>query len=129
MFFNIIQSISTYVIPKHSFRRRVLITSFSSININVIPSFGHIVNINEVDRNKVVPPYLCRSMKSINGENKEELSTACPETLTHPDMFLSALRKPLKNPLQVNISMITSRDQDLAEDWDSDRSSIIIFIP
>ena len=27
---------------------------FRSININVVPSFGHIVNVSESDKNKVV---------------------------------------------------------------------------
>jgi hypothetical protein len=47
-----------HVIPEQHLRRRVAVTLLSSISINVIPSFGHIVNVGEGDKNKVVITFL-----------------------------------------------------------------------
>jgi hypothetical protein len=52
-----------------------------SININVIPSFGHIVNVSENDKNKVVIQIILRSMKLINGEKPKEPFILNLETL------------------------------------------------
>lgn len=51
------------VIPEHCWRRRVIVVSFSSININVIPSIGHIVNVSEVDRTRIVTPSLTQTQE------------------------------------------------------------------
>jgi hypothetical protein len=64
--------------------------NLSSININVIPSFGHIVNVSEGDKSKVVANISFRQDKLNNGEPKKEPYIPNLKTLTHHDMLPSA---------------------------------------
>ena len=69
------------------------ICSYDRININVIPSFGRIVNMNEYDKNQKVLINLFRFMMYKPGEEEKEPFTNDLQTLTHLDMFLLALGK------------------------------------
>lgn len=91
-----------------------------SININVIPTFGHIVNVNEPDRQAKVSLSSLSSEKSNNGEPETELSTQCPETSTLLATLPFRSRKLLKNLLLRTTSTTTSRDLDSAGDSASD---------
>ena len=94
----------------------------------MVPSFGHIVNINEVDKNKVVHNLLFRSMRLTSGGSRGEPFMPDPKISTPPDMLPSASKRLLKSPWPVSTSMTMSKGQDSAEDWASDHSSKIIFI-
>lgn len=110
----------SHVIPEHHFRRRVHAHPFRSININVIPSFGHIVNVSEPDKNKLVVQSWCRLEKLRPGEARRELFMSHPRTLTHHATLHSAWEKLSRSQLTKNISMNMSKDQGLAGDSDSD---------
>ena len=59
----------------------------------MIPSFGHIVNVSEGDKNKVVIDEIFRSTKLISGEKPKEPFILNQKTSTPLDMPLSALDK------------------------------------
>ena len=113
------------VLPKQHLRRRVSIPPLRSININVIPSFGHIVNVNDNDRRNIVRPYLPRSARFKAGEAGKELFTVSQETSTLPDMPHSVLRRLLRSLLPSSTSMTMLRDPVSAEDSVSDRSTFL----
>ena len=102
--------------------------SLRSININVIPTFGHIVNVNEADRQAKVFLTTFRSEKSINGVPKMEHFMPSLETLTQLVTLPSLWRKWLRNQSLKNTSTITLRGLDWAEDSDFDSPCLIILL-
>jgi hypothetical protein len=69
-----------------------------SININVIPSFGRIINCSEVDKQRVVnfyPYYRFLILK--DGKPPTDQSFIDQLISTHQDTFLSVLDKLSKN--------------------------------
>jgi len=103
------------------------ISEDGSININVIPSFGHIVNVNETDKNKVVHLSLFSSMKLINGNRKKEHFTINLKTLILLAMLHSVSAKLLKNQSMRSIFTSTSKNLDSAKDSDFDNSSTLFI--
>jgi hypothetical protein len=104
---------STTCHSKTQFQRTGKCTGYlRSININVIPSFGHIVNVAEGDKNKVVRLRLCSSGKYNTGDRPREPSTPHPRTSILLVMLLSACGKLLRSQLTANISTNMLRDQD-----------------
>lgn len=99
-----------------------------SININVIPSFGHVVMLPEQEKNMTVQFCLCSWHKSINGELWEEFWDKDLLTLIPQGMHLSAQMKLSKTLSIKNTSTNMWRDRDLAEDSDSDTLNLI-FTP
>ncbi len=96
-----------------------------SININVIPSFGRIVNV--IDNEKDVRVYfrlIFSSEKSKPPEPDSEPSDKNPLTLIPPDTFHSAPGKSSKNPSTNSKSMNTSKGPDFHEDSDSDLNTL-----
>jgi len=86
--------------------------NISSININVIPSFGHIVNVSESDKSKVVGRIWYRQYKLKNGEPQKEPFIANLKTLIHHDMLLSVWERSSKSQSTASTFTNTSRDQD-----------------
>lgn len=113
-----------HVLPKHHQLRRVTVKSFRSININVIPSFGHIVNIGENDKQRQVRFLALRFKKFRHGEPEKELCTTLPEILTHPATPPSVLERLSNSLCPHNIFMNMSKGQDSAEDSDFDSRTI-----
>jgi hypothetical protein len=91
-----------------------------SININVVPSFGRIVQLPEQQKavTVLVSPY--RSLRSRRGGDGRELFTLVRPTSTPADMCRSAPTKWLKTLLTNRTSTNTLRDPDSAADWDFD---------
>jgi len=83
-----------------------------SININVVPSFGHIINVSEQHKLSTVSLILYRLLKLKDGEQPEEPSDKDQLTLTPADMLHSVPGKLLKIQLPNNISMNMLKDPD-----------------
>ena len=91
-----------------------------SININVVPSFGRIVQLPEQQKVVTVHIRLPRSQKLKHGELEKVPWDKDLQTLTQADIFLSVLEKSLKIQLINRTFTIMSKDPDLAEDSDFD---------
>lgn len=88
-----------------------------SININVVPSFGHIVLLPEQQKAMtVIYLFYHRLQKLKDGEPQEVLLEADPLTSTQADTLHSVLKKSLKTQLTKLIFMNMLKDQDSAED-------------
>lgn len=123
---DIIKNSWNYVFPEHHCRGRVKIVRLRSININVIPSFGHIVNINEVDKQRQVWISRYSSKKLRPGDRKRVLFTSPPRISIPPDMLPSASGRSSRNLSMPSRSMSMLRGPDSAEDSDSDHQHLII---
>ena len=89
-----------------SFQNQVL--PDGSININVIPSFGRIVNVVESDKTKVVHVnHNVSYLKLKDGREATDPSLKDLPILTHPDTSLSAQEKLSRN-LSTNNTSINS---------------------
>ena len=97
-----------------------------SININVVPSFGRIIQCPENQKFTTVLPILCRSLKSMLGELEKVPFTKDPPISTPLAMSPSAPRKSLKTQSINNTFTSMSRDPVSAEDLDFDDLSIIL---
>ena len=105
--------IETCLILKNtmSFQNQVL--PDGSININVIPSFGRIVNVVETDKNKVVSfNHNVSYLKSRDGREPTDLLLKDLLILTPADTSLSAQGKLSNNQSTNNTSMNTSKNLD-----------------
>lgn len=69
-----------------------------SININVVPSFGRIVQLPDNQKYTTVLFCLCSFRKSRDGDPLEELLGRDPLTSTPADMSHSALKKSSRIP-------------------------------
>lgn len=114
----------SYVIPEHHLRGRVTMPLGRSININVVPSFGHIVNVAEGDKNKLVTPPLCSSARSNSGDSKRAPSTSGPRTSIPPGTRPSVSARSWRSQSARNTSTSMLNVRGSAEDSDSDPSPI-----
>ena len=115
----------SYVLPKYYPRRRVRVNSLRSININVIPSFGHIINVSEVDKQRQVTQLLFSCRKSRPGEPERGLCMLLPKISILLAMPHLVSAKWLNSLLNRSTFMITSKGQGSAGDLASDASSRI----
>ena len=104
----------------------VTLPSRSSININVVPSFGHIVNVGDNDRKNIVRIHSFRSTSSKTGGAERAHSTLNPATSTPPATPPSASRKSSRNPSPTSKSMTMSTGPASAGDLDSDPHSFLL---
>lgn len=95
-----------------------------SININVVPSFGHIVNVAESDKNKLVTPPPCSSARSNSGDSKRAPFTSGPRTSTHPDTRRSVSARSWRSQSTRSTSTSMLNVRGSAEGSDSDPSPI-----
>ena len=94
----------SYVIPEHNRPRWVNLHSCSSISINVVPTFGHIVNVSETDKNTTVYSHSFSSEPLKTGNLGTGPFTQCPRTLISPATPLFQSVKSSKNPSIKNTS-------------------------
>lgn len=87
-----------------------------SININVVPSFGRIIQCPENQKYATVHPTLSRSQKSMPGEHAKEPSTTGPLTSTPAATSPSAPRKSSRSQSISSTSTSMLKDPDSAED-------------
>lgn len=96
---------------KMSFQNTVL--PDGSININVIPSFGKIVNVGEFDKTKVVLFYPNESYQKLrDGRQPTDPSPTSQLISTLRDTFRSAQEKSSKNQSISNTFTNMSKDLD-----------------
>ena len=98
---------------------------FRSININVIPTFGHIVNVSEQDKNAKVLPRWVSWERWSSGDKRRVPFTTSPRISIPRDTPLSVWERWLRSPSTASTSTSTLRGRDWAEDWDSDCWQII----
>lgn len=87
-----------------------------SININVVPSFGRIVQLPENQKVVTVHDSLCRFPKLMLGEPEREPFAKDQLTSTPADTSHSALGKSSRIPLTNSTFTNMLKDQDSAED-------------
>lgn len=99
-----------------------------SININVVPSFGRIVQLPEPQKVTTVLYFWCRFLKLKHGELEKVLLEQDQLISTQADIYHLVLDKLLRTQLITNISMNMLKDQDLAEDLVFDYLNIKIYL-
>ena len=91
-----------------------------SININVVPSFGRIIQLPEQQKYTTVFNLLPRLLKLKHGERKKEPFEADQLISILAGTFPSALNKLLSSQLPKTTFTSTLKDLDSAEDLDFD---------
>lgn len=115
------------VFPKFLWSRWVPCPYMSrSININVIPTFGRIVQVAENQKQSTVSHLSFRSPKLKAGNTGREPCIKDQLISTPTDTSPSAQEKWWKTQSHPSIFMNTLKNPDLAEDWAFDQHLIII---